>query len=273
MRFRSLSIVASTLAAASLAVGSAHAQEPTKATSPTPSAKALEAQRLELLKAVRSGASDAEVEKRTGLKKVGKLISNPEAAPQSTLALTSADPDPSDLSVQAPNFYYDPSNQTYSVITGAYIGITPETGYDHAVGGRDGIGLRFSRPIQNLGGNAWAGSTWSGNTASPYPAEWELTNYFANSQYGVSWSLQDRHADFFANGNYGAGKNAAYIDIVFSMKTLDSQCIQAFSNYAHTWSSTGITGFGVGPYSFSVSWSSDSHVIQRASDGGSESCG
>lgn len=128
------------------------------------------------------------------------------------------------------------------------------------VGGVDGFALTLDKAVVNLG-VSFIGCNAFNKCAS--------TGYLAtNSQYGGGWAMQD----------WAGAITTGYSDTYSGTLTYafrfngGLQCVQAFSKYGHTWNSTSLTGFSIGPWSIGISWSSTSSNWEKSSQAGRYSC-
>jgi hypothetical protein len=77
-------------------------------------------------------------------------------------------------------------------------------------------------------------------------------------RWARSGLLQTMNGNICQNGGYGV-YSFTHGEVFYNISSIGCGTVQAFSQYWHTWSSTGINGIGVGPWSFTVSWSSEGH--------------
>jgi hypothetical protein len=254
-------ILLALVAIVALATTAAGTVQATAAGRPTPQGGARSSVlRKELARLSVAGASDAEIRRLTGLRRVSSSAST--RAPFS---------DNSAVSVSTPAVYYDNQAHTYYVIakwnfskvppdSGCCIGIGP-------VGGPDGFGLSFSHQINNGGGSLDVCPKFK--TAVVESKCVFATNYADNSATGVAWKFQDGVVNVSSLGKiYTAGTGSA----VFDFKPLSNACLQVFSKYGHTWSSTGLSSIAVGLYSIGFGWTSAGHDWTRSSGAGKLHC-
>ncbi len=130
------------------------------------------------------------------------------------------------------------------------------------IGGADGFGISFSRPVTSVYGYNLA--TW-GNYSFFGTSYSRLAPADANT-YGVTYKGQDDSCKGAGTGcNTPADYSFAHGALTYQIRTIGCGPIQAFAKYAHTWSSNAVTGFGVGPWSLSVSWATSGESWERAS--------
>ena len=132
------------------------------------------------------------------------------------------------------------------------------------LGGADGFGVAFSRPVTSAQSYTLATSGVGDATSRNY--------------YVISTSRM-----FVSDGNtYGAsfqGQDAARYDgacclidynvyngtLVYEIRSIGCGVLQAFSKYGHTWSSTAVNSISVGPWSIGIGWSSTDNKWEKAS--------
>jgi hypothetical protein len=117
----------------------------------------------------------------------------------------------------------------------------------------------------------WAQTQW-GNTGScsncPFRDRSTVTNACAGNQYGAGFCRQDKAA-YIVHDVYDL--NMYNGELVLSWYgTTSGKCanVQGFAKYAHTWSSTGLTGFTIGIYSIGVTWRTEGHQWSSSSQPG-----
>ena len=132
-------------------------------------------------------------------------------------------------------------------------------GTSYKNGGRDGFAISYDKGVYM---RSYRMSYWGHSTDSScgYPT---TTTYTATtaSQYGVGFSAQDYVKRTACTGSYLTDSNFAHGQIVNFFLDNVSGCrsIYGFSKFDHTWSSTDLTGIGIGPLSISFSNSSTSN--------------
>jgi len=122
-----------------------------------------------------------------------------------------------------------------------------QTKGDHA-GGYDALAIRFSADIVNHNAAViiWPGE-WGG--AQPYPERYPASLHPQpedNSEAGASFRFKDKLFKDYCSGtdhpscwNYlGAG---GLVGVSFTRIPGTTGCIQVFSKYGHTWSSTSVS--------------------------------
>ncbi|MEO8093814.1 MAG: hypothetical protein ABI632_02660 [Pseudolysinimonas sp.] len=170
------------------------------------------------------------------------------------------------MRLTAPTFATNGSSQGvvyYAIAKWTYTNppSVPSIGCVVNVGGRDGFGISLSKQVINLGQSLVACSQLLSCSST-------LGSLSSNNAFGAGYTLQDN-----TSGNvHGPIDNNYTGTLILSYKRLTDGCLQAFARYAHTWSTTAITGFGVGQWAFSISWSNPSHHWDLASAGGRTQC-
>jgi hypothetical protein len=234
------------------------------------------------------GASDAELKEQFGLVKVAggsrlnskagldalRRAAQEDAVSDSSVAAKSigscggvdyAGTSASDINVAAPGFYAAQWPATGYVAMADWrwsdqpLGLSPHaTGCYQQIGGVDGVGLTLSRDVTR---------TQQGLVICTLYGECHgAGNMDDNNARGASFTFQD--------GSTGSSSNSHHGTIAVGFKYLrPALCHQAFAKYFHTWKSTSVNGIGVGPYSFSVSWSSaDNHWAKAGNAGNNGKC-
>jgi hypothetical protein len=168
------------------------------------------------------------------------------------------------IALPAPTIWLNGSSQGYRLYASAkYKWTNPPDGpfpCTTAVGGPDGFAMSLSKSVVNKGVSFY---TCSSVNKCQYTYGWLETN----SSYGAGYAFQDR-AGAALNGFFPAYSGS----IVYAFMANPSQCVQAFSKYGHTWNSTSVNGFSIGPWSIGVQWSSSAAHWQKASQSGSYHC-
>jgi hypothetical protein len=126
-----------------------------------------------------------------------------------------------------------------------------------AVGGVDGFAIALNRTSINRG-LSFTGCNAFGKCASNGYLE-------TNSSYGGGWAVHDYAGNVY-NGD--GPTHTGTLTYAFRLSSL-SGCTQAFSKYGHDWNSTAVNGFGIGPWSISVQWTSSSSNWTKSSQAGS----
>jgi hypothetical protein len=209
-------------------------------------------------------ASTAEIERALGLRKVSKPGSQ-----FTTLSSNSA------VTITAPNIFYDRDTKHFYA-TSTYRWKNQQQSGDPDTGGLDGLAIRFSRDVRNLGASAsicWG--QWFG--AKPYPARPGCIKpaKWSNSENGATFRFQDEQRSSHCSGSDHPSCHiylGASGTISFSFNLLDNKCLQAFSQFAHTWDSTGLTSFEVSNVGFNAVFSKTSDFWQRTSSAGAYNC-
>jgi hypothetical protein len=166
------------------------------------------------------------------------------------------------ISVARPTIVLNGSSQNYILYaTGRYQWATDKpysacTG-PVAVGGVDGFAVALNRSSTNRG-LSFTGCNLYGSCAGNGYLE-------ANSAYGGGWALQDYAGNALtADGPTHSGT----LTYGFRLSSL-SGCTQAFTKYGHSWNSTAVNGFSIGPWSIGVQWTSSSSNWTKSSQAGS----
>jgi hypothetical protein len=129
------------------------------------------------------------------------------------------------------------------------------------VGGEDGFGVALSRNVAAV--RSYFMQTW-GQT-SYYPVSSGRTYASDANTYGVTFKGQDRFCPYSCIDHTTPDYSFYNGELFYNISSIGCGTIQAFSKYAHDWSSTTINGFGVGPWQLNVSWSSSSNRWELAS--------
>jgi hypothetical protein len=210
------------------------------------------------------GADAKKIQAKLGLIKVSDPVGAPEVTPMSTNSV---------VSVNRPSVYYDTGAKSYYADAGWSFTTWPvddPAGFGRqAIGGWDGFGVRFSQQVSSSGGSLVYCPKSTVSSVVPFSCT-SATNYWENSADGTSWRFQDEVYTSFspttAKWNVGTGT------MVKAFKRISGGCLQIGTTYAHTWGGSSITGFGVQPWGFSISWSDADQTWQRASALGSLGC-
>jgi hypothetical protein len=179
-----------------------------------------------------------------------------------------------DVNPEPPTFYYDSGE--YGGIRGWYVwsfwswsGSNAWYGLDResdacwfsnpcALGGYDGYGISFSRPVQSV--RSYEMQTWG--VTDYYPPSYDRAHVSDGNTAGATFTGQDEYKQGLAGENdYSFANGIIYYDV----SSIGCGTIQAFTKYAHTWDDTGINGIGVGPWSLSVQWANSGANWERAS--------
>ena len=124
-----------------------------------------------------------------------------------------------------------------------------------SVGPPDGWAIATNMPVTVQGAStSYWGDYWFGTTTSSSPSQL--------SQNGAAFKGQDR----VHSGPQMDDSTVSNGQEVFDFYHLVNGChtnFQPFFAYGHTWSSTSINGFGFGPYSASVSFTSSTGSWQN----------
>jgi len=206
------------------------------------------AMRKQLAALVARGATDAQIRQATGLRRV----STTGRAPMSTNSA---------VTLSTPGIYYDSQAHYYYVTATWNFTKSPPDGGEQK--GQDGFGVSFSRQINNMGGSLFVCAK-NGSTTTNI-CEY-ADNYASNNAYGAGWTFSNFVP--LTGGFFAAGHGS----MVFAFKLLSSGCLQTFTQYAHSWSSTSVTGVSVGKWSVGVSWRSSGHQWTKASAAGKLGC-
>jgi hypothetical protein len=174
--------------------------------------------------------------------------------------------DPRNMTVSAPSLAHSVSSQGeiwYAIAKWTWVTYPSSNGVgcNVNVGGRDGFGVSMNRDVQNVGESLLTCNRLG-------KCDTTLGSLSDNSARGTSYTFQDN----IEGGQAVGWGNTDTGTLTFSFRPLSSGCIQAFSKYGHTWSSTAVTGVGVGPWSISISWSAIDNHWDLASAAGSFGC-
>jgi hypothetical protein len=122
-------------------------------------------------------------------------------------------------------------------------------GYQQICGGDDGFALRFNREVEEVDSAFYTYDT-DGYAVTPF-----YTNPAQQNGYGTSWVEQDRNRIGPSGTNtYNWDSGILYYFFKRAIGCTKGTAWKLYSDLGHTWSSAAINGFGVGPYSFSISW-------------------
>jgi uncharacterized protein with LGFP repeats len=132
------------------------------------------------------------------------------------------------------------------------------------VGGYDGMGLRFSRPIVNYGGSlSYRPSNWISLTGEPVPSSdhwgWQTIDQdhaSVNNASGTSFLFQDQ---IFAVGCGNGGLCAQYnagVGVILDKVSFpgDTGCVEIGAAFGHDWGTTSLNGISVSLDGFGFSW-------------------
>ncbi|GAA1370874.1 hypothetical protein GCM10009661_30650 [Catellatospora chokoriensis] len=219
-------------------------------------AAAVGQKRDQLLALVQAGASDTTIQSRLGLVKVSQPSSG-GIEPMSSQG---------DATVSTPTIYYD-TQAKYYYASASFSWNNQQTKADGSggnVGGYDGFAIRFNKDITNMGtGASFCPGNWGG--ATPYPGTKPgcvVVQPEDNDDFGSSYKYQDKLNQAYCGGTdypscwiYIGAKGT----IVHSFKKSWAGCLQVYSKYGHTWSSTQISGINVSNGSISFDFSSSSY--------------
>lgn len=128
------------------------------------------------------------------------------------------------------------------------------------VGGADGIGLAFSRPVVAIDDQVpWVRWTWDdtgyfGSETSYVPSDGNTSGLSFTGQDKLCLSKQGTADCLGTPGQNSYSWHHGYIQM--NIDDIGCGTIQAFAKYAHSWSSTSVNGIGIAPWSISVQWSS-----------------
>ncbi|WP_155373473.1 hypothetical protein [Catellatospora vulcania] len=168
------------------------------------------------------------------------------------------------MSVPAPTIVFNGSSQGYQMYATATYkwNSHPEapSTCKVAVGGVDGIAVALDISVLN-DGVSFIGCNIYNKCAS--------TGYLeTNGQYGAGWAFQD-----WATSTLLGGGDTYRGSLTFAFRFRGGLgCVQAFSRYGHSWDSTALNGFGIGPWSISAQWTSTSSNWGTSSQTGRYGC-
>jgi hypothetical protein len=147
--------------------------------------------------------------------------------------------------------------------------------YNTGLGGPDSLAIRLSGGEYAVYGYSML--IWGRPNLDQYDGDYGwVTQYSASnvSQYGAGFTRQDNARSTSSGGWCNGGVFFKDYDmqngqIYLSVRALDGNCrwAQVFGDYAHSWSSTSITGVEVGPWSFGVSWAGGESKFESAAGG------
>jgi hypothetical protein len=207
-----------------------------------------------------AGASDAAIDAAMASDLCMTRVPDSKTA-SSVAPMTSSS---SAVRVYAPVWYWDTNNGTRQPWYDVYVSyswlntsFTSEVGIG-ADGGPDGFAMSFN-----------TGMLW----VPGVPAEFDFHGHsYWGWQYDTSPDTQNQDGAGFLDQDYSySGDLTMYSGTLYtSVYRPTSGCanVQAFAKYSHTWSSTGLTGVGVGPWAISFSWA-DSNYLWNVSGPGS----
>jgi hypothetical protein len=202
-----------------------------------------------------NGASDAQIQTRTGLKRVGTkatrtIRASMRSGPDEFTTLSTN----SEVTVES-SFYYDTTNKRYN----AYVdfdwkgaSLADGTWFGGDVGKLDGLAISFSKDVvQQYTPSMWA--YWGGTmyTSSPLPAPAAPPSgisvepgIWSNSAASAGFRYQDK----VWSTNCGGGEvptcaryNTDHGTLHYPFKK-STGCLQIFGAYGHTWDETSVTG-------------------------------
>ena len=204
-------------------------------------------------------------ERASGSSDLDRRTSTPARAGAPAVALACSVNDAAtsatDMTLYAPKIYVNYSSQGYIMYADSKFqwSSPPASGSTCVVpvGGPDGFAFAFNKSVTNLGVSFYTCNYYNKCT---YNYGWLETN----GSYGAGYAFQDQAAAW--PGGYGSAYKGT---ITYAFRTSTSSCTQAFSKYAHTWNSTSVNGFSIGPWSIGVQWSSSSSQWLKSSQAGS----
>jgi len=166
-----------------------------------------------------------------------------------------------DVSANQPHIYYDSDNRNYYTIftwdwrNYNYMYEMPIcTNCNKNIGGADGMGIVLNRSMLTYGRSvAHWGNFYYGSVAS--------TTATDAGPYGVGFTRQDNGTyRWWTNHGWYYDLNIQHGQIVFVFDSPGGcMAIQSYGRYSHTWSSTSVTGFSIGPWSLGISWNTSSN--------------
>jgi hypothetical protein len=267
---RALLPILTLTAAAALSSATVAKAEPPAPAEVTAEEQALSAEkRSRLIELLQTGATDSEIQQQLGLTKVSS--GDDDASSRS---------DSSAISISRPSIYYDTGLRAYYASSDYRWNNQGTTGdgsaYGGNVGGYDALSIRFSQDVVNVGTSASiCPGNWSGLTPYPPKPKCIVPATAENSEDGAAFRYQDKVVGAKCRGSerpdcriYVGAKGT----IVFTFRRIAGGCLQVFSNHAHTWVSTTISGLSVSNSSFNINFSSAANQWQRTSQAGLQSC-
>jgi len=176
-----------------------------------------------------------------------------------------------DVSLKPPGLYYDTRAHNYYAI--AY------WDWDsHSWKSEVNLGGNCCGP-QNIGGYDTQAIDFNtslvlGKVSQSQWGDWHFapsttTSLCGSGPYGGAVCRQDRAYEDYASGTTDMNQQHGQVVAGFT-RTSDGHChyVQAFSEYGHSWSSTAVTGVGLGAWSVSIQWSNTSNRWPAASQAG-----
>lgn len=147
-----------------------------------------------------------------------------------------------DASVPKPTLLYDNDMKMY-VLGGSWK--WNKYADFNSSGGDDGFGLRVEQESISIIEHGFNTYNFAGKKATP-------TVYPKISSYGLGFTFQDK----MTGSAYNAASGKGWIYMKFYNGTPVKKTVNISSVYSHTWGSTKVNGFSVGPYAFGLSWTS-----------------
>ena len=195
------------------------------------------------------------------------------AAPRTArtpLAMAVATSQNSALQAGAPSISYDSrAHLYYAISTWRWLNnswsnetyFPPNAGRN--IGGADGFGTAFNT------GLILRGYSLTAHGDAPYPASAVFTTASEANSGGASFTFQDKGECRAASGGCSYRLSSRSGQEVISFRgTGACKTVYGFSQYAHSWSSTRITGMGIGVGSISAGTTSQTHFWKAESQPG-----
>lgn len=186
----------------------------------------------------------------------------PPATARTPLAMAAATSQNSAVQAGAPSISYDSRAHLYYAIStwrwlnnswGKETYFPPNAGRN--IGGDDSFGTAFNT------GLILRGYSLTAHGDAPYPANAVFTTASAANPAGAGFTFQDKGECRAASGGCSYRLSSRSGQEVISFRgTGACKTVYGFSLYAHTWSSTRVTGMGIGVGSISAATSSSAHT-------------
>ncbi len=172
------------------------------------------------------------------------------------------------ISIKTPQIYYDTAVKMYQTSAdydwvynawGADINSSNVTN----IGGTDAFAIGYSRQVVDYGSTLVFCPTFNGYGIS---CGWSDNLDYA-SAIGRGYKFQDRGQDINGGDEYSTPSflNVDKGTIVHSFRLSTGGCLQVWSRYGHTWSSTSVSGVSFTYGAPSISFSSSSNAWSKAS--------
>ncbi|WP_243299725.1 hypothetical protein [Bacillus litorisediminis] len=190
-----------------------------------------------------------ELESEDYLKKLG--LSKIENDPDTNVEIASTI---NDVDMPKPTMYYDNDMQMY-VMTGYWN--WNKTYPDSTVGGTDGFALGVAQEQISVFEHGLRTSKKDGTSSTP-----SVQSPYVNG-YGIGFEFQDSGLGL----NYNCYKGTGWVYFRFYNGTPVGKTINFNSKYGHSWSSTEVTGFSIGPTDLGISWNYSTNKFEDSNYG------